>query len=239
MKALNLTNHIFGKLTALAPLIKCKKRGWTCLCTCGRYIWVSTSELNRGYITNCKHYLHKQSIRIGDRFGKLIVDKIYIDETSRRYKTTCTCDCGNVRHNVAIRNLQRGTATHCGCSRDTSNLGLPEGVAARNSLISSYRCNAKQKGLVFELSVDECVLLFNGNCYLCGIPPNSVHTKKGVKGSYTYSSIDRIDSDMGYVVENTASCCSECNYLKLNRTNANFLAHLKRIIDHQSALKGH
>lgn len=233
MKALDLTNQVFGELTAQSPLTIDKKRGWNCLCSCGAAKWVPTFQLTSGNNKTCGDGLHKQSIKVGDRFGKLTVTAVYRDTENSRYMAECLCDCGDIKPNAAFRNLQRGAATHCGCSPNHSNKGKPEGQSVLTALISSYRHNAKRKGLPFTLTPSECESLFQGHCYFCGQPPSGVFTKKNLKGSYTYSGIDRIDSTEGYTAANTVSCCAECNYLKGNKTNEGFLAHIQRIASHQ------
>lgn len=89
-----------------------------------------------------------------------------------------------------------------------------------------------KKGLEFTLSPDQCVALFQGDCYFCGQTPSERFTKKGLKGSYTFSSIDRTDSTMGYVHDNVVSCCTACNFLKGNHTNTQFLTHIRKICNH-------
>lgn len=234
MKALDLTGQIFGELTAQSALTVDKKRGWTCACSCGQTKWIPTFQLTSGNNKTCGDGMHKQSIKVGDRFGKLTVLSIYRDAKNRRYMSVCICDCGNTKSNVSIRNLQRQSATHCGCSTDYSNMGLPLGEAAFNSLVSTYKSNARNKELEFTLTNEECLTLFQGNCYFCGQIPSEKHTKKNIKGSFTYSSIDRIDSSSGYISGNVASCCTACNYLKSNRSNTNFINHVKQIAKHLS-----
>ena len=55
MKPLDLTNRKFGKLTALVRVENNShgKAVWSCLCDCGNYCIVNTSELRRGRTTSC------------------------------------------------------------------------------------------------------------------------------------------------------------------------------------------
>lgn len=232
MKAIDLTGQVFGELTAQSPLTIDKKRGWNCLCSCGATKWVPTFQLTSGNNKTCGDGLHKQSIKVGDRFGKLQITKVYRDARNRRYMAECVCDCGGIKPNASFKNLQRNATTHCGCSPNYDRLGLPLGESARNGLIGSYKGNAKSKGLVFTLTMEQCITLFQGNCFFCGQPPSETFSKGKLKGSYTFSSIDRTDSSKGYTPENTVSCCTACNFLKGNRTNAQFLMHIRKICNH-------
>ena len=232
MKKLDLTGQVFGELTALYSEKQGSRLGWVCQCSCGKSRWYPTFQLTGNNAKTCGDSTHNCSIKDGDIFGKLTVLSISRDTKNRRHLANCVCACGNTK-TVSVRNLQRGT-NNCGCERDYSNLGLPEGESTLNALISSYKNNAVNKNLEFSLSKEQCVRLFAGNCYFCGKPPSSVFKKKGLKGEYTYSSIDRWDSTKGYVSDNVSSCCTECNFLKSNRTNEEFLNHIQRIYEHLS-----
>jgi hypothetical protein len=67
-----------------------------------------------------------------------------------------------------------------------------------------YRDRAIKKNLEFKISRAEFDKITGKMCYLCGKINNSTH-KNG---------IDRFDNSNGYVLENTRSCCGECNFIK-------------------------
>lgn len=228
MKAINIEGQVFGKLTALKVVSTGTKRQWLCKCECGGEITTDTFQLTSGNITQCKNPWHKSTIRKNDRFGKLVITDISRDVKNRRTMFDCVCDCGNTK-TVSARNLQRGATTHCGCDRDYSNYGLPEGESLFNALFTNYKQNAKHKNLTFTLTKEETKNLFESNCYFCGTAPEKEFTKKNLKGSFTYNGIDRIDSSKGYTKNNVNPCCESCNFLKGNRSNEEFLSLVKKI----------
>lgn len=61
-KAYDLTNQIFGHLTALDAKTEGRIRKWRCQCVCGNEVWVKTSNLVQGYQKSCgcKRYEGKQ-----------------------------------------------------------------------------------------------------------------------------------------------------------------------------------
>ena len=233
MRALDLTEQVFGELTAISPTYVGKKKAWVCRCSCGNTKSVPTFQLTGGHVRTCGDGLHKQAIKVGDRFGNLTVASVYRDAKNRRYMAECSCECGGTKPNASFRNLQRGATPHCGCSPGKRKPSQSVSVSLRNALISNYKGNAKSKGLPFDLSDAECETLFKGDCYFCGLPPSSNYRKKPYEDTYLYSSIDRIDSNKGYIRGNVASCCTDCNYLKGNKANEVFLAHIHRIASHQ------
>lgn len=227
MRALDLTGKTFGSLTPVRVEVQGSKRGWVCQCSCGDTKWFPTFQLTAGNAVTCGGDVHRQGVNVGDVFGDLTVTKAGLQKSDGRWAAVCSCTCGSSKE-VAVRYLQRGT-THCGCKTDHSNRGLPSGLSAMRGLISVYKGNAKTRSLPFELSEEQCQLLFESDCFFCGDAPSAVFTKKNLKGSFTYNGIDRVDSSKGYVIGNVNACCADCNYLKSNRTNEDFIARVKKI----------
>mgnify|MGYP003668387159 CR=1 FL=1 len=233
--AQDLTGKVFGELTAVKRVQVSDRFMWECRCSCGLSKQCSTSQLNAGKAKVCGSPIHKLPYKEGDVVGQLTIIDLVRDTKNGRFLANTRCSCGKL-HRTAVKNLQRNEHNHCGCSTDYSGLGLPEGEAARNGLIGSYKGNAKTKGLVFELTTEECEVLFKGDCYFCGEKPSNVWDKPFLKGSYVYSGIDRIDSTKGYTKDNTASCCTTCNYLKSNSNNEDFLTKVMAIAKHQGTI---
>lgn len=44
--------------------------------------------------------------------------------------------------------------------------------------------------------------------------------------------VDRVNSQQGYEAGNVVPCCKHCNKAKLNRTEAEFIAHCQRVAAH-------
>lgn len=82
-----------------------------------------------------------------------------------------------------------------------------------------YKSRADKKGCAFELTTDDVTFLNSKQCYLCGKLPSNKH-KNG---------IDRIDNNIGYILSNCESCCSDCNYMKGEYDLDTFLEHCYKI----------
>lgn len=175
---------------------------------------------------------HSLMYSVGQTIGDLTITGMHRDGKNKRYIAECVCVCGNTK-DVATRYLQRGTSS-CGCKVNRDYSSKPKGEAVFNRLVQSYKTNAKSKGLEFSLTNEQCRVLFDGVCYFCGKPPSKVLTSRNGKDSITYSSIDRCDSSLGYTADNVSSCCTECNYLKGNKSNEEFLNHIQRIYEYLS-----
>jgi hypothetical protein len=72
--------------------------------------------------------------------------------------------------------------------------------------ICKYKKRANKKNISFELTNDQFKKLIVRDCYICG----KEATENNCNG------IDRFDNDIGYTLENSKSCCTECNFSKKN-----------------------
>jgi len=86
--------------------------------------------------------------------------------------------------------------------------------------------NAEQRGLSWELSIDQVGMLYKQPCHYCGDIPNG-----------KLNGIDRQDSSIGYIIENCVPCCPTCNYAKWQMAPDEFVWHCNKVA--QFNKKGH
>jgi hypothetical protein len=158
------------------------------------------------------------------KFGKLTVirDVRNLDGTPT---WECLCTCGKHRK-VITNHLVRGKTTHCGCDNYK-----PKFNSAKTKLLSSYKRTAKTKKYEFLLTDDEFFELTKQSCFYCNNEPNNIMYSR--TNEYTYSGIDRLDNNIGYVSGNCVPCCSVCNYAKRDMTVDQFKNWIKRIYINQ------
>jgi len=116
----------------------------------------------------------------------------------------------------------------------------PKGAVGLSDLYSQYKRNAKVKQREFSLSKEEFRTLTSSNCSYCGIPPFSiwvVHRERSEtvieNEKYIYNGIDRIDNALGYILENSITCCKYCNIAKHDRSYRDYLDWVRRSYEHQ------
>jgi hypothetical protein len=155
----------------------------------------------------------------------------------------CKCSCGNAT-TASTSQLVNGQKKSCGCLNRSGNplrgkprpsASLGEGIAARNKLIAHYKRQAKSRGYLWNLSQNQCLELFAGDCYYCGCVPAQKFTT-GVSNSFTgafvYNGIDRWNNDLGYEPDNVVSCCGKCNEAKSTLSGEDFIAWVLRVHHH-------
>lgn len=88
---------------------------------------------------------------------------------------------------------------------------------AEKARFTKYRSHAKSKGREFSLAFDEFVEIIKRPCIYCN--------QKGF-------GLDRVDSLLGYSLDNVVSCCSWCNRMKLDYSTQEFFMQIRRIFGH-------
>jgi len=252
--------QVFGKLTAIEKIESVRTSGgahysvWLFQCACGNQVTRGIESLDRttskGHIASCGCFLKeraesqaKELISVGDRFGMLTAVK-YVGMSSESNRKDSKrfavwlfkCDCGgHVEHSSRYVKYRSkvGQRLHCGCSPTNKK----SDYGARNKIIRGYIESARNRGLVFELTEDQMINLFAGNCAYCGREPSQV-SRSGVKlMPFVYNGIDRVDNSLGYLPSNVVSCCKWCNYAKLKMGDAEFAEWLERITDYRIQLR--
>jgi 5-methylcytosine-specific restriction endonuclease McrA len=162
----------------------------------------------------------------GRVFGRLTV----LGEVSRhangRRQWLCQCVCGKTIITIG-HNLQSNDTRSCGCLK-IDTLSKPAGVAAKNRIKKAYRQNAKNRGVVWNLSDARFEQVIAETCVYCGAVPTNRTTD--TKHPIMYSGIDRVDNTRGYVDDNVVACCIVCNHAKSDMTVAAFEVWANRVV---------
>ena len=196
-------------------------------------------------------YTKHPEIKVGDKFYYLevISQPFYESYPSgrKRKKVLCKCVCGNTKsflcESFTCKN-ELDRAKSCGCTKTFVN-GInaqkrrkPESVY--RYIYEKYQYSAKTRNIDFNLSKEEHLEIIKQNCYYCGSEPELKQPHKG-KGKYVgvpvpYNGIDRIDSNVGYEVDNCVSCCTKCNYMKSDMNVSLFKEHILKIANYLQKL---
>jgi len=85
--------------------------------------------------------------------------------------------------------------------------------------LDMYKRSATKKKVTFDLSKEDFDVLIKGNCTYCGRSP------------ITWFGIDRVVPLLGYIPDNTVSCCFDCNVDKFEDDVEITRVRNKRIVD--------
>ncbi len=158
----------------------------------------------------------------------------------------CQCSCGEFIERSTTRIINEKHA-HTGCknliNKKHFNLKYGPEEASFRGKATNYKAIAKSRNHEFSLTMDETIDLLKRNCYYCGGLPNNVFNailrNRRDKSQYNfyeikeydikYNGIDRINSSLGYTIDNVVSCCKHCNTAKLDRTYDEFKSWIERV----------
>lgn len=187
----------------------------------------------------------RRNIKVGDVYERLTIIEELKERKFGGRQFKCLCICGNTT-NVYSGALGK-TTNSCGCKqRDfVKNLGLvgnkkESGAVTLNAFERKYKIAAENRGYEWSLSQDEFRTLIKGNCHWCGeVAPlrNRYFDSEGLRTKEYFSKdstnadrhwvnmngIDRVNNSKGYTIENSVSCCKECNRMKMNMDRTLFL----------------
>lgn len=131
---------------------------------------------------------------------------------------TCTkCNVEKPLSEYAKRSESDTLRPTCKECRNKQVQGWRDSNPARK-MLCSYKGRAKRKGYEFELTEEDFRQLDTLTCEYCG---------GDEKMGY-----DRIDSNLGYTLDNVTPCCYVCNTMKSNLTREEFIAHVLKIGEH-------
>lgn len=194
-------------------------------------------------------------VKIGEIFGRLIVvEEAPMKGVSLGKRFNCKCICGTL-HNVSGGSLRAGKVNSCGCLKKEQNAAIfrgESGMASWNGQYGVYKRHALNRGLQFDLTIEEFMEIASKNCEYCGDPPKkynvylnsdgSMRTKYKKSGmafesaeraTIDFNGVDRSVNTLGYSKGNAVPCCGDCNWRKGASTVKEFIDHIFRIAKFQ------
>jgi hypothetical protein len=205
-----------------------------CKCGCGNLCEKNYLRGHNSKINNPAQGRHEaRKIRkdlIGRKFGRLTVIRRATNHGKRIF-WLCKCTCGNIKE-IGADALRSGNSNSCGCYRSEvtrKRTILPSGISMRNHKYAGYKKEAAQRGIEFNISMDQFLKLTSQNCFYCGAKPSNCSSRKYRNGEFIYQGIDRVDNAKGYLIDNVVPCCKICNNWKGKMTVGDFINHAQKI----------
>jgi len=245
LRLINEIGNKYGRLTVLGRAESKCGTMWLCRCECGRETTVRGVCLRNGEVKSCgclRREMDQKRLKneVGKKHGRLTVLSRAGSSKNRQAMWLCRCDCGKEIEVLGI-SLRSGNTQSCGCInkervRETQKaraLARPIGEVAFNNLFCRIRCSAKTRGYSWALTKDQVKLITHQPCYYCSVKPSQkAANQSGHNGTYIYNGLDRLNNELGYVIENVVPCCSACNKAKNTMTQDKFKAWVCRIYEH-------
>jgi hypothetical protein len=176
---------------------------------------------------------------INKQFGKLIVVKFFKKERYRNrfnYFYECKCECGNIKI-VSRISLITFHTNSCGClhsKQGNENKGWRGSGEISGAIWSHIKRHANTRNLSFNVTIEEAWQLFlkqNRRCALTGQELKFNSDKKTTKNRT--ASLDRIDSNKGYEIENIQWVHKDINQMKSALENNKFIELCELVSENQ------
>ena len=193
---------------------------------CFNYVRGCKTQLELDYtFSKCQLCLEKD--RLKDQTKRNNVKELNKTiETNIKYCTTCCKEYDMAEFVGDNPNTETKTCSFCRYQnkeqdkhRDKEKRNLLAKLNI-NQTFSSYVKEAKRRSIEFQLSKHIFCDIVRKNCHYCG----EINDEKKFNG------IDRMDSAVGYLLENCVSCCSLCNYLKNKYSVDTFIKRIQHIV---------
>lgn len=209
LKKKDLTGQRFGKLVVLETIydFQNKKRAtYLCQCDCGNQIYVHSGSIYKTHSCGC-------SVRkdlSGQRFGKLVVDKMLCDYKKGKTYFSCTCDCGNSNIIVSENALQCGNTTSCGCLHEPNLINKKFGKLFVQEFYG-IKNNQRYWKCICECGQERILssyVLLSGHTESCGCIRSSAVSKSEIKIAEFLKS-----KNIKFETQKTFDDCSDVRHL--------------------------
>lgn len=226
----HLEGDRFGKLVIIGYLGQIKGRSkYLCKCDCGKITEVWGTNF-RGNTQSCGCMIGKNSkgADIKLKPGYIFPDSELIERISYK-KFKCKCVCG--KEFILTSNRLYKKITHCGC---LGGFYTTKQKGKRNpihfTIYRLYKYNANLRKKEFNIDIESFLKLITANCHYCNSEPQSHIVYSGpYRDNYKYNGLDRVDNNIGYILNNCVTCCKFCNRAKKDENLVSFLEWLDRL----------
>lgn len=190
-------------------------------CSCGGNVETLLDNVVISPHPMCKDCLtlSKRTCQIGDRFDKLkVVGFVYSENTSPKLRALCRCDCGNEK-SIRPDSLKKNKSNNCGCVLGPNWQGCGE---LSMTYYNHLKRNAERRELQFIIPIEYLWNLFEkqgSTCALTGVP---ITLGRIFCKEQQSASLDRIDSNKGYIKDNVWWVHKDINALKNDFSLARF-----------------
>jgi hypothetical protein len=191
--------------------------------------------MDKKYLPKGEFYKGKIKLDItGQEFGKLKVLKYYGHHKRQQHCCwECLCVCGNKKV-IAHSSLVRGRSKSCGCSYTHGNnhkcwRGHGE---ISGKIFSHIKSHAIKRDQEFNITIEHIWNLFlhqDRKCALSGLPIRFSLSDKEHRKRLTTASLDRIDSNKGYIEGNVQWVHKDINWMKNDFDNQYFIEICKKV----------
>ena len=243
----------YGELTVVNLHHKHGNRGaaWLCLCSCGKSVVRNSHKLVDPAVKNkscgCKWkgkpkdlsgrlFSYLLGIRPAnendvDDFGQKITVK---KGQTKHWLFKCT-GCGKNKI-LQVNEVTTGNTKSCGCryKEMSAKRRITDEAKLLTAAYCSHKLAAKKRGIQNFLTKEDYYLISKKRCHYCGGMTTRKNNTPGRPIELPMNTIDRLNGERYYKLENSVPACKTCNIAKMAMTEKQFIDWVLRIHRHQT-----
>jgi hypothetical protein len=89
-------------------------------------------------------------------------------------------------------------------------------INPQRAIYSNYKVGATSRKILWDITFEQFMIFWQKPCDYCKDPIKTI-------------GLDRVNSRLGYVIDNLVPCCYPCNRMKSNLTRDQFKSHISKI----------
>jgi hypothetical protein len=155
------------------------------------------------------------------------------------YYYRCRCDCGKTVEMLKWV-ITNGKTKGCGCQKfktGKKHWGFIGYEEIHGNIWTMIKKNARTRNIPFEISIQYAWNLFLEQNRKCALTGESIEFPKRIKGDSRTASLDRIDSDKGYVKGNVQWVHKNINMMKQEHSTNSFFDWCVKVCLHNNLLQ--
>lgn len=180
-----------------------------------------------------KSKLYSEEVLRGKKYNHLTyVGPVLPPDKNHIYKCLWKCDCGG-EIVTNIYNVINGVRQSCNCFRSKRKegnkqwKGFGEITGARWYVVL---CSAKERKLPVEISIQDAWKLFLKQNRKCALTGDLIRFDTSWKEHDGTASLDRINSDKGYIKGNVQWVHRDINFMKRDYSQERFIEMCKKVV---------
>ena len=185
-----------------------------CRCKCGLVKDVMSSELRRGRTSSCKSCASRKmttQLEIGSKYKQWTVLEGPIYKNSTAYYKV-KCDCGTETFKLPVELLYKNRDFCCEKCAHKTNMNK---ITTKNGKVGELtktehtrlKRSASKRNIIFDVSIEYLWNLFEKQNKICTITGDYID-------DFSKASLDRIDSNQGYITGNIQWVTQQANLSK-------------------------
>lgn len=218
--------------------LKNNKKTYICRCVCGKHIEAYLKYLKDGSKKSCGCQRNKPQFKdlTNQVFGKLRVLKKDLVKTTHT-KWICRCECG-VEKSILGPSLSAGKTKSCGCIQKSVVSKLKTTKKFEEIPLTYIRnvvAGAKKRNISVSITIEDIWKIYlkqDKKCYFTGLPIGFCDVKHESGYVSNTASLDRIDSNGDYTIDNCCLVYKDINFMKQNFSVDKFLHYCKLIVEY-------